>query len=591
MFCEDKIYLAMSDQKLFMLPSMSNRHGLICGATGTGKTITLKVIAESFSDAGVPTFISDIKGDLSGMAVPGEDSEGMQKRIARFGLADYGFAYKSYPTRYWDVFGRKGMPVRTTVTEIGPLLLSRILSLNPTQEGVLNIIFRIADDQNLLLLDLKDLRAMCQFVGDNAKAYTTMYGNISAASIGAIQRGLLRLEEQGAESFFGEPALDLADWFQLDANGRGYMNILNCEQLFQQPALYSTVLLWMLSELYERLPEVGDLPKPKMVFFFDEAHLLFNDAPKELLQKIEQVVRLIRSKGVGVFFITQKPTDVPDSVLSQLGNRIEHALRAYSASDLKAVKTAAATFRQNPKVNAVEAIQQLGTGEALVQFLDVKGVPMMVEQPKILPPQSFMGPADEGLMQRMIALDTFGKKYNEPLDRLSAYEYLTNAVSSSPADVQGTYQAPGYSSPIPDPGPANAAYAEDEPLPTAEELVAQEQEMLAQQAAAGAPVTKAPMSIEEARRRVAAAQKEREKARRDAEAAKLRAEKEAEAARLRAERERRAAEKEAERKAKEEAKAAEARKKQIGKIASSGLQSFTNTAARALARGLFGNKR
>ena len=388
------------------------------------------------------------------------------------------------------------------------------------------------------------------------------------------------------------------------------MNILNCEQLFQQPALYSTVLLWMLSELYERLPEAGDLPKPKMVFFFDEAHLLFIDAPKELLQKIEQVVRLIRSKGVGIFFITQKPTDVPDAVLSQLGNRIEHALRAYSASDLKAVKTAAATFRQNPKVNAVEAIQQLGTGEALVQFLDEKGVPMMVEQAKILPPQSFMGPADEGLMQRMIALDDFGKKYNEPLDRLSAYEYLTNAVSSAPEDVQGTYQAPGYSAPIQEPAPAYASASMEEPLPTAEEVVAMEQEALAQQAAAGVPVTKAPMSIEEARKRVAAAQKEREKARKEAEAAKARAEKEEQAARLReeraaeaarlreekaaaaqAERERRAAEREAERKAKEEAKAAEARKKQLGKIASSGLQSFTNTAARALARGLFGNKR
>ena len=612
MYCEDKIYLAMSDRKLFLLPSMSNRHGLICGATGTGKTITLKVLAESFSDAGVPVFVSDIKGDLSGMATPGEDNEGMQKRIARFGLADYGFTYKSYPTRYWDVFGQKGMPVRTTVTEIGPLLLSRILSLNPTQEGVLNIIFRIADDQNLMLLDLKDLRAMCQFVGDNAKSYTTMYGNISTASIGAIQRGLLKLEEQGAESFFGEPALDIADWFQLDANGRGYMNVLNCEQLFQQPALYSTVLLWMLSELYERLPEAGDLPKPKMVFFFDEAHLLFNDAPKELLQKIEQVVRLIRSKGVGIFFITQKPTDVPDSVLSQLGNRIEHALRAYSASDLKAVKTAAATFRQNPKVNAVEAIQQLGTGEALVQFLDEKGVPMMVEQAKILPPQSFMGPADEGLMQRMIAMDALGKKYNEPFDRVSAYEYLTNAVAQTPEGVQGTYVAPGYNAPITSPT-MDAANA-DEPIPTAEELVAREQEALAQQAAAGVPVTKAPMSIEEARKRVAAAQKERkaaeDKARKEEEAARIKAEKEAaaeaerqrkaaerEAERQRklaeqeAERARKAAEKEAERRAKEEAKAAEARKKQFGKIASSGLQSFATTAARQLARGLFGNKR
>ena len=445
MYVGDKIYLAMNNKPLYLLPSMSNRHGLICGATGTGKTITLKVIAESFSEAGVPVFLSDIKGDLAGMCLPGADSENMQKRIAKFHLAEAGFTYTGYPVHFWDVFGRKGLPVRATVSEMGPLFLSRILGLNETQEGVLNIVFRIADDQNLLLLDLKDLRQMVQFVGDNAKAYKTIYGNITAASIGAIQRGLLKLEEQGAEDFFGEPALDLADWFAVDSQGRGFMNILNCEELFLQPELYSTVMLWMLSELYENLPEVGDLEKPRMVFFFDEAHLLFKDAPKELLSKIEQIVRLIRSKGVGVFFITQKPTDIPDTVLSQLGNRIEHALRAYSATDLKAVKTAAMTFRQNPMIDAVEAIQQLGTGEALVQFLDEDGVPMMVEQAKILPPRSLMGAAPDGTVEAACAADALNGKYAEAIDRVSAYELLTHQAEAEPSGFDANfYEAAGY---------------------------------------------------------------------------------------------------------------------------------------------------
>ena len=432
MFVENKIWMAKNEERQYLLPQMANRHGLICGATGTGKTITLKVMAEAFSDAGVPVFVSDIKGDLSGMSEPGEDNESMQKRIARFGLAEAGWEYKAYPTRYWDVFGQKGTPVRATISEMGPLLLSRILDLNDTQEGILNIIFRIADDQNLLLLDLKDLQSMVRFVGDNADSYKTIYGNIASASIGAIQRAILRLEEQGGDIFFGEPALDITDWMQCDADGRGYINDMNCEKLFQQPKLYATFLLWMLSEIYNTMPEIGDPEKPKFVFFFDEAHLLFNDAPKQLLQKVEQVVRLIRSKGVGVYFITQTPGDIPDTVLAQLGNRIEHALRAYSPAELKAIKAAAQTFRTNPAFDTVQAIQECGTGEALVQFLDEKGAPRIVERAFILPPQSRMGVADEAHMAQMIATGEMGLKYNEPYDRESAYELLNGKMTAAP---------------------------------------------------------------------------------------------------------------------------------------------------------------
>lgn len=421
---EDKLWIASNENKISILPNMANRHGLIAGATGTGKTITLKVLAESFSDAGVPVFVSDIKGDLSGMSMPGVDSEGMQKRIAKFGLADTGFTYRPYPTNYWDVFGKKGTPIRATVSEMGPLLLSHIMGLNATQEGILNIIFKVADDQQLLLLDLKDLRSMVQYVGEHAAEYKTTYGNISTASIGAIQRGLLILEQQGAEKFFGEPALDMRDWIQTDADGRGFIQVMNCEELFLKPQLYAAFLLWMLSEIYELLPEAGDLDKPKLVFFFDEAHLLFNDAPKELLTKVEQVVRLIRSKAVGVYFISQNPTDVPDTILSQLGNRVQHALRAYSPSDQKAVKVAAETFRPNPAFKTEEVITELGTGEALVSFLDEHGAPGMVERAFILPPQSLMGPVDAAVMTQMIATSSMGQKYNQMIDRESAYEKL-----------------------------------------------------------------------------------------------------------------------------------------------------------------------
>lgn len=431
MYYENKIWIGKNEAPIFLLPQMSNRHGLIAGATGTGKTITLKVMAESFSDAGVPVFLADIKGDLSGMSQPGADSEKMQGLIAKFGLSGAGFKYQSYPTYYWDVFGNKGTPIRTTVSEIGPLLLSRVLGLNDVQEGVLHIIFKIADDQKLLLLDLKDLKSMVRYIGDNASEFKNTYGNISTASIGAIQRSLIKLEEEGGDFLFGEPGLDVKDWFKTDENGKGYINVLNCEKLFLQPDLYSAFMLWMLSDLYEILPEAGDMDKPKIVFFFDEAHLLFKDAPKELLEKIEQVVRLIRSKGVGIFFITQNSIDIPDTVLSQLGNRIQHALRAYSPSEQKAVKAAAQTFRPNPKFNTEQAVTECGTGEALISFLDEKGVPSMVERANILPPQSLMGPVDFNIMIQMIASSDMGAKYNTVIDRESAYEILSAKAEKS----------------------------------------------------------------------------------------------------------------------------------------------------------------
>lgn len=436
MYFENMIWMAKNDGPIYLLPHMANRHGLIAGATGTGKTITLKVMAESFSDAGVPVFLSDIKGDLSGMGQPGIDSEGMQKRIAKFGLAEKGFAYQSYPTTYWDVFGKKGIPVRTTVSEMGPMLLSRIMELTAVQDGVLNLIFRIADDQELLLIDLKDLKAMVQYVSEHVEEYKISYGNMSKATLGAIQRGILKLEGEGGNLFFGEPALAITDWMKVDENGKGYINNMNCEELFLKPQLYATFLLWMLSEIYETLPEAGDLEKPKMVFFFDEAHLLFEDAPKELLKKVEQIVRLIRSKGVGIYFITQNPTDVPDAVLSQLGNRIQHALRAYSPADQKAVKVAAETFRPNPAFDTKTAITEVGTGEALISFLDENGAPGIVQRAFILPPQSLMGPAQDAFMKQAIEHSEMGQKYNNAVDRESAYEVLTGQAAKEEEEQQ-----------------------------------------------------------------------------------------------------------------------------------------------------------
>ena len=424
MYSDDKIWMAKSDKPIYVLPKMANRHGLISGATGTGKTITLKVMAESFSDMGVPVFLADVKGDLAGMCMPGEESEGMKKRIARFGLAEKGFAYKAYPTCFWDVFGEAGHPVRATISEMGPLLLARLLDLNDTQAGVLSIVFRVADDRGMLLLDLKDLRAMLSYVAQNAKSYTLDYGNIAPQSVGAIQRALLTLEDEGGDIFFGEPSLDIEDWMKKDSDGRGFINILHCVRLFQHPSLYATFLLWMLSELYDTLPECGDCDKPKMIFFFDEAHLLFDDAPKVLLQKIEQVVRLIRSKGVGVFFVTQNPKDVPDSIAAQLANRVQHGLRAFSPAEQRVVRAVAETFRVNPAFDTASAILELATGEALVSFLQEDGSPSVVERAFILPPQSLMGGIDEATRRGEIEADAVGHKYDAAVDRDSAYEFL-----------------------------------------------------------------------------------------------------------------------------------------------------------------------
>lgn len=426
MLKDKKIFMARAEQPLFLLPQMANRHGLIAGATGTGKTITMKVMAESFSDMGVPVFLADAKGDLTGMCMAGEDSENIRSRVEKFALED--FQLKSYPTRFWDIFGEHGVPIRVTVSDMGPMLLSRLLGLTDVQSGVLNVVFRVADDHGLLLLDLKDLRAMLQYVGDNRAEFTTQYGNVSTASIGAIQRALLAFEDEGGEQFFGEPALDIRDWMRTDSDGRGFINVLHAQRLMHSPTVYSTFLLWMLTELFERLPEVGDPDKPRMIFFFDEAHLLFADAPKALVQKIVQVVKLIRSKGVGVYFISQSPSDIPDDVLAQLSNRIQHALRAYTPAEQKAVRATAKAFRENPSFDAEQVLMELGVGEALVSFLDEEGIPGMVERAKILPPHSLMGPADESKVEKLIVADEFDLKYRENVDRESAYEILARAT-------------------------------------------------------------------------------------------------------------------------------------------------------------------
>jgi DNA helicase HerA-like ATPase len=421
----EPLYIAKSvdgDDYPALLPQMANRHGLITGATGTGKTVTLQSLAERLSYAGVPVFMADVKGDLSGVAAAGTLTPKLEKRIQDLGLE--GFTPFANPTAFWDVFGANGTPVRATISDMGPLLLARLLNLNETQSGVLQLVFRIADDQGLLLLDLKDLRTMVQYVGDNAKNFTTEYGNVSTASIGAIQRGLLTLEEQGGALFFGEPMLDIQDLMQLDANGRGVINVLSAEKLINAPALYSTFLLWLLAELFEQLPEAGDLDKPRLVFFFDEAHLLFTDAPQALIDKVEQVVRLIRSKGVGVYFVTQSPLDVPEKVLGQLGNRVQHALRAFTPRDQKAVQAAAQTMRPNPKFDAAAVISELGVGEALVSFLDEKGRPGITERALIFPPASRLGPLTENERKAELAAAPLQAKYAEAIDRESAYELL-----------------------------------------------------------------------------------------------------------------------------------------------------------------------
>ncbi|MFA6902262.1 MAG: helicase HerA-like domain-containing protein [Gallionellaceae bacterium] len=422
-----------SEHELALLPAMANRHGLITGATGTGKTVTLQSLAESFSRSGVPVFLSDIKGDLSGLCKVGGSNDKVTARVAQLKLE--GFEHRAYPVTFWDVFGEMGHPVRATVSDMGPQLLGRMLNLNDVQQGVLTLVFKIADDDGLLLLDFKDLRAMVQHVGENAKTYTTEYGNVSAASIGAIQRGLLELEAQGAEQFFGEPMLNIDDLMQTDSKGRGMINILAADKLMQAPKVYSTLLLWLLAELFENLPEAGDLDKPKLVFFFDEAHLLFNDAPAALVDKIEQVVRLIRSKGVGVYFVTQNPADVPDKVLSQLGNRIQHALRAFSPRDQKAVRAAAETMRDNPALDEESAITELGVGEALVSMLDEKGRPTIVERALIVPPEAQIGPISDSERKAMIKSSILAGHYEALSDRESAYEKIKGRVEQQQAET------------------------------------------------------------------------------------------------------------------------------------------------------------
>lgn len=444
MYCNDMLWIAQAENEersgVCIIPSMANRHGLIAGATGTGKTVTLKVLAESFSEAGVPVFMSDIKGDVSGLAVPGKDSERMQKLIAGYGIAD-SFSYHGYPVSFWDIFGKKGTPLRTTISEMGPTLLAMLLELNDTQEDILTIIFKIADDNGLLLLDMKDLRSMITYVTENCGELSAEYGTMSRQSLGTISRKLLALENEGAQYFFGEPALNITDWMRTDKEGYGYINIMDSTELINHPKLYSCFMLWLLSELYEVMPECGDCEKPKMVFFFDEAHLLFDGISKGLQQKIEQIVKLIRSKGIGIYFCSQSPSDIPNEVLSQLGNRIQHALRAYTPADQKAVKAAAQAFRVNPDFKTEDVITELGTGEALVSFLDDKGAPAVVQKAHILCPHSLMAAIEERDRENIQKSDAMCVKYAEPVDRESAYEILEKRFAEEEAAEKAAEEA------------------------------------------------------------------------------------------------------------------------------------------------------
>lgn len=578
---DGKIWISKNTEDQYILPKMANRHGLIAGATGTGKTVTLKVMAEAFSNLGVPVFLADIKGDLSGICAPGEGSESMSKRIGKFEIEDWD--YISFPTRFFDVFGKQGHPVRTTVSEMGPILLSRLLGLSQVQEGVLNIVFRVADENGLLLIDIKDLKAMLQYVAEHREEYTISYGNVAPQSIGAILRALLTLENQGGNIFFGEPALDIMDWFATDEDGRGYINILDSTELIHTPLLYATFLLWMLTELFEQLPEVGDPEKPRLVFFFDEAHLLFRDMPKSLIQKIEQIVKLIRSKGIGVYFISQSPSDIPDEVLAQLGNRIQHALRAYTPSEQKAVRTAAQTFRQNPAFDTSAAISELGVGEALVSFLDEKGIPGMVERTFILPPQSLMEPIDAMTRNRIINQSPLDEKYGYEVDPESAYEILT-AQSGAKAEAERRAKE-------------EASLAKQKAIEEAEEA-----KRIAREEAAAAKQKEreeaAALRLKEREEAAAIRQKERE------EAAALRAREKEEAAALRAkEKEEAAALKKKEKeeadaiKKKEKEEAQKAKKKEqlinktVGRAASSAFGTIGTSIGKSIARGLFGTKK
>ncbi len=540
MYTDGKLLIAQGDESVYLYPSMTNRHGIIAGATGTGKTVTLKAIAQSMSDAGIPTFLADVKGDVSGMMIAGQASEKLVARLANLGITDYDF--HACPVRFFDVYGEQGIPVRTTITEMGPVLLARLLNLTEVQTGVLNIAFHVADDEGMLLLDLKDLRSMVTYVGEHANEYTTTYGQIAKQSVGAIQRALLQLEDAGGDIFFGEPALDIADWLSCNSSGAGYVNILDCVKLVQSPLLYSTFLLWMLSELYDMLPEAGDLDKPKMIFFFDEAHLLFDDAPKALLDKVEQIVKLIRSKGVGVWFITQNPSDIPSDVLAQLGNRVQHALRAYTPAEQKGIKAAAESFRENPAFDTKEAITELGTGEALISFLDEDGKPQIVQRAMVIAPACSMDAAPDSDKRYCIDNSPLNAKYKNAIDRESAYELLDAKAIAA----------------------AEAA-----------KLEAERAELAKQQAEAEKIAEKERIAAEkELEKQRAAAQKELER--------QLAAE---EKERLRKQRE---IEKEAERAYREQQKEEARRKREFERAASSVLTSTTRTVANGLARGILG---
>ncbi len=435
MYKDGRILIGKSgNEEICIYPKMANRHGLIAGATGTGKTVTLKVLAESFSDAGVSVFLGDAKGDLSGMSLEGEMNESISGRIESMGIED--FSFKKYPTTYWDVYQEQGIPLRTTISEMGPLLLSRILELNDTQAQLLTIVFKIADDEGMILTDTKDLKSMLNYVGEKSKEYSAQYGNIAKQSLAVIIRAVVALESAGGEMFFGEPALNIKDWIGTDENGRGKISVLECDKLMQSPVMYATFLLWMISELYEILPEVGDLEKPRMVFFFDEAHMLFENASKALLEKVEQVVKLIRSKGVGIYFVTQNPRDIPDGVLSQLGNKIQHALHAYTPADQKNIRAAAQAFRVNPEFDTEQTLETLGVGEALVSVLDLEGVPTVVQKAKILPPQSRMGAIDAATRDSMIKSSNDYVKYSEYVDNDSAYEFLERMHADEAAKAE-----------------------------------------------------------------------------------------------------------------------------------------------------------
>ena len=547
MYTDGKLQIAKGEAPVYLLPRLANRHGLITGATGTGKTVTLKTIAQSMSDAGIPVFLADVKGDVSGVAVPGEPSEKLVERLANLGIHDYDF--HGCPTRFWDVYGEGGLPCRTTISEMGPVLLARLLGLTDVQTGVLNIVFHVADDEGLLLLDLKDLRAMVGYVGEHADEYKMTYGNVASSSVGAIQRALLTLEDAGGDVFFGEPALEIGDWLACDSEGAGYINVLDCVRLVQSPLLYSTFLLWMLSELYESMPEVGDLDKPRICFFFDEAHLLFKDAPKALLDKIEQIVKLIRSKGVGVYFISQSPSDIPDSVLAQLGNKVQHALRAYTPAEQKAIKAAAASFRENPAFDTASAITELATGEALVSFLQDDGTPAVVERAMVIAPACAMDAAPEDAKSYIIANDQLQAKYGAAIDRESAYEVLNASMLAAQKAAE------------------EAAAAEEEAKRVAAEEAEAEKQRIAEEKAA---------------------EKQRIAEEKEAERERIAAEKQAEKEAREAERQRAAEEKAAERERIAAERQAEKERKEKQKFIDAALTSASRSLGSGVARGLLG---